>query len=61
MKAPKEIRRWANELRKRYGRRNGVVYRGLWDDPGMEVKWANSKRSRRRQNSAGSECQYLGY
>jgi hypothetical protein len=43
MKASKEIRAWINRLRKRSGKKNGVVPGFLFDLPQYEIKAAKSK------------------
>ena len=45
MHAPKEIRKWINWMRSRYGKKNGVIKGWFFDNPYMEVKWENSKRN----------------
>lgn len=48
MRGPKEIRRWINRLRSRFGRKNGVVSGALFDSPEHERKLAKSFKQRRR-------------
>lgn len=45
MKAPKEVRRKMNKLRRKYGKGNGVIPAALLDIPELERKAANSKRA----------------
>lgn len=51
MKASREVRRWINRLRKWAGRKNGVVYGGLFDDYRMERKQAKSDKQHSRAAS----------
>lgn len=44
MRAPKEVRRWLNRMRRRFGKRNGVIYAGFLDNPIMERKLAKSAK-----------------
>jgi len=53
VKAPKEIKNWINQRRKREankkgGRKNGVVP-WLWDAPDVEVMMAKNKRKYNRK------------
>lgn len=48
MQGPREIRRWVNRLRKRFGKKNGVVSCALFDMPDYEIKAETSKRKYKR-------------
>lgn len=48
MRAPREIKRWVNRLRRRFGKANGVVSAALFDSPEHERKWAKSTKQRSR-------------
>lgn len=50
MHAPREIRRWLNRMRRRYGKPNGVVRSGNLDYPKNQIKGATSKRLYRRED-----------
>ena len=50
MKAPREIKRWMAKLRRRYGKKNGVIQCGLLDH--LDYKWATDKRERSKINQA---------
>jgi hypothetical protein len=47
MKAPREIKKWMARLRRRYGKKNGVVYSGMLDH--LDYKWTTDKREKRRR------------
>jgi hypothetical protein len=49
MKAPKEYKNWVSFLRKKFGKKNGVVDICLFDSPEMERKLNNDKRSQRHK------------
>lgn len=51
MKGPREIKRWVNRLRRRYGKGNGVVSVGAFDSPEHERKLAKSFKQRSRCRS----------
>jgi hypothetical protein len=34
MKAPREIKKWMARMRRRYGKKNGVIYSGISEDGG---------------------------
>lgn len=55
MHAPKEIRKWINWMRSRYGKKNGVIKGWFFDNPYMEVKWENSKRNYCRSKEKENE------
>lgn len=44
MRASKEYRRWINKMRKRFGKKNGVIYSGLLDAP---VRWIEDDKSKK--------------
>ena len=44
MKAPREYKNWVNFLRKKFGKKNGVVDTCLFDSPKMERKLNNDKK-----------------
>ena len=44
MKAPREYKNWINFLRKKFGKKNGVVDTCLFDSPKMERKLNNDKK-----------------
>jgi hypothetical protein len=48
MKASKEIRKWVNWMRKKYGKKNGVIRGFYFDQPDMERKDVKSKKNYRR-------------
>lgn len=57
MHASREIRRWTNALRKRLGKRNGVVDGALFDNPEMERKAAKDQKRRvRRKELEDGNC-----
>jgi hypothetical protein len=47
MKAAREIKRWIARVRRRFGKKNGVVSY-LWDAPEMERKFEPNKHLNRR-------------
>lgn len=49
MKAPKEYRSWVNWMKKKFGKKNGVVRGFYFDCPRMEIKLENSKRNYSRK------------
>jgi hypothetical protein len=49
MHAPKEIRNWVNRMRKKFGKKNGVINGFFFDCPYMELKWNRSKKAYNRQ------------
>lgn len=53
MKAPREIKRWINRLRKKYGKKNGVVSSALFDSPEYEIKLDKSKKNYKRNQKGG--------
>jgi len=48
MKAPKEIKNWINQRRKREGKKNGVVS-WLFDAPSVEIMLSKNKRKYNRR------------
>lgn len=44
MKAIKEVRKWINRMREKYGRKNGNFSSFIWDNPYLERKQATNKR-----------------
>lgn len=50
MKAPKEIRRYMNKMRKNFGKKNGVIPKAVLDHPEIEHKWVNSKKIKDNYN-----------
>lgn len=48
MQANREYRNWINRMRKRYGKKNGVLSSSHLDDPEMEKKWIKSKKNYKR-------------
>lgn len=46
MRAAREIRRWISKMRKRYGKKNGVIPVGILDNHLMERKAATSHKKR---------------
>lgn len=48
MRCAKEVRRWSNKLKRRFGGKNGVVRSALWDAPEYERKNETSKNNYRR-------------
>lgn len=55
MRGPREIRRWIDRLRRRYGRKNGVVSAGVFDSPEHERKLAKSFKQRSRRPAKENE------
>jgi len=49
MRAPREIRKWVNNLRRLFSKKNGVVPSWAFDNPWMEAKWSKSERQRSRK------------
>lgn len=45
MKASREYKRWVDWLRSKYGKKNGSLHISLLDNPEMERKLDNDKKS----------------
>lgn len=51
MKATREVRQWVNRVRRRVGKKNGVVPGGYFDDPKMDR--AKCRRLREKPRHSG--------
>jgi len=49
MKGPKEYKRWMNRMRKKYGKKNGVIPGALLDMPKYENLVNTSKKNKKVQ------------
>lgn len=50
MRCPRQYRKWMNWMRSRYGKKNGVVGKGLLDSPYHERMLAKSRKQRSRKS-----------